>query len=208
MNEKHAIHRYVAGKLMKLVHSSHDAAVTAALARLRRGIGKEPGGQPEIWEITLEGMPEALQGRGNQPSYAERAAHTALTLFALHQQGKRMREKCMYEQEQSLGRAVRIFIYREPDREQAITRRFLATVTADSYTELTWHLRGLIQLLRTKNISLDYPALAEDLFRFQFPGQQDQIRLQWGRQFHRSYHTDQEESSTQGDPRTEDVTNG
>lgn len=189
MSERHAIYRYVAGKLMKLVQSSHNAAVAAALARLRRGIGKEPGSQPEIWDITLEGMPEELQGRGNQPSYAERAAHTALTLFALHQQGKSMREKCMYEQEQSLGKAMRIFIHHDPDREQAVTRRFVATVTADSFSELTWHLRGLIQLLRTKDIPLDYPALAADLYHFQFPGQQDHIRLQWGRQFHRSTQT-------------------
>lgn len=51
--------------------------------------------------------------------------------------------------------------------------------------ELSHHMRGMVQLLRSKNIPLDYPALAEDLFWYQQPEHQAQVRLRWGQDFYR-----------------------
>ncbi len=59
----------------------------AELAELRRGVGRQPGDLPALWGALLADMPEQLQG-SNGPSKAEWAVYTALTLFALHQQGK------------------------------------------------------------------------------------------------------------------------
>lgn len=58
----------------------------AELAELRRGVGRQPGDLPALWGALLADMPEQLQG-SNGPSKAEWAVYTALTLFALHQQG-------------------------------------------------------------------------------------------------------------------------
>lgn len=178
------ISEFVHGRITRLKHTNNQSMIAAFLAKLRRGIGKEPGSHPEIWELTIAGLPESLQGIGDQPSYGERAVHTSLTLFALHQQGKDIKTKCMSESGVALGIAMRQLIQRNPDREAAIKRRFTAAVTADSYEELVWHLRGLIQLLRAEDVKLDYPLLAKDLFRFQLPDSRDRIRLQWGRQFY------------------------
>ena len=54
---------------------------------LRRGIGKMPGDIPELWNILFDGLPEELMSKVGDPSYAEWSIYTALTLYALHQQG-------------------------------------------------------------------------------------------------------------------------
>jgi len=179
------ISQFVQARIARLSHIHNESMLAATLAKLRRGIGKEPGSLPELWEVTLDGLPETLQGNDDRPSFGERAVHTALTLFALHQQSKDIKEKWMCEPGASLGGAMREMIRRNPDREMAITRRFVAAVTADGYEELVWHLRGLVQLLRTEELKLDYPQLAKELFEYQYPDRRDRIRLQWGRQFYR-----------------------
>lgn len=181
------IEKFVYSKIAELSQSINQSATTATLAKLRRGVGKEPGSQPELWEYTYHGLPESLQGKGDEPSRAERSVHSALTLFALHQQGKYIRENCMNEKGRNLGKAMRQFINLDSTKELATTRRFLTAVTSDSYEELVWHLRGLVQLLRSKDVQLDYPQLAEQLFRFQIPGSREGIRMNWGRFFYRSY---------------------
>lgn len=177
------IRDFVHTRIARLAQINHRT-LAATLARLRRGIGKEPGSQPELWEITLDELPESLQGNGARPSFGEWAVHTALTLFALHQQGNDIKEICMSESEATLGGAMRQMIRQNPDREEAIKRRFMVAVSANSYEELVWHLRGLVQLLRSEKVKLDYPNLAKDLFYYLFPEYRDRVRLQWGRQFY------------------------
>ena len=52
--------------------------------------------------------------------------------------------------------------------------------------EMSYHLRGLVQLFKSKDIPLDYPQLARDIYEFQFPNSRDQVRLRWGQAFYRS----------------------
>lgn len=177
------VKRFVFERISRLFQGGEGSRYAADLAMLRRGIGKDPGSMPELWELTFNGMPENLRGKGDQPSFAERAVHTSLTLFALHQQGKD--GTCMSESNVMLGDAVRQLIQRNSARESAIKRRFLVAVSAESFEELTWHVRGLVQLLRAEEIRLDYPQLAKELYQFQFPEARDRLRLQWGRQLYR-----------------------
>ena len=76
----------------------------AELAELRRGVGRQPGDLPALWGALLADMPEQLQG-SNGPSKAEWAVYTALTLFALHQQGEA--GISMNQPGRTLGGAVR-----------------------------------------------------------------------------------------------------
>jgi CRISPR system Cascade subunit CasB len=177
---------FVKHKIERLQESKNESAARATLARLRRGIGKAPGSMPELWDATLNGLPEALLSNGDVPSRGEWAVHTALTLYALHQQGKDLKEQCMNRKGESLGVAIRKLIDPEKDNEEAVTRRLNAAATSDSFEEFTRHLRGLIELLKSKGIPIDYPALAEGLYWFQFPDMRDGIRLRLGQDFFRS----------------------
>ena len=65
-------------------------------------------------------------------------------------------------------------------------------VTSESMCEISNHLRGLVQLIKSKNIPLDYPDLAKDLFRFSYIEKRDEVRLKWGREFYRIYKEENE----------------
>lgn len=162
----------------------------AMLARLRRGIGKQPGELPELFEIVLGEMPEPFYGRGDGPSYSVGAIYTALTLFALHQQGKDRPMSISGRSENkntgnSLGAAVGYLVKQDREREPAIKRRFDTVITANEFTEFAHHARGLIQLLRAGDIALDYPRFAEDIFWYQFDEKRNQVRLRWGEDYYR-----------------------
>ena len=154
----------------------------AELAELRRGVGRQPGDLPALWGALLADMPEQLQG-SNGPSKAEWAVYTALTLFALHQQGEA--GVSMNQPGRTLGGAVRQLAEKmaagQDWTESSVLRRFNALATADSMPEVSHHLRGMIQLLRREGIPLDYPQLAEDLYQYQFVDGAPNVRLRWGR---------------------------
>jgi len=188
--------RYVSRQITRLAAGGHDSAAKATLARLRRGIGSAPGGMPELWESTLKGLPEELQSRDGTPTYGEWAVHTALTLYALHQQGKDSTEKNMQKEGESLGSAVGKLIRDEEADLPRVKRRFDAAATADSLTEFSHHLRGLTQIMKAQDIPLDYVMLAEDLYWFQFPHVRDKIRLKWGQDFYNQFSRRREDEET------------
>ncbi len=159
----------------------------AELAELRRGVGRQPGDLPALWGALLADMPEQLQG-SNGPSKAEWAVYTALTLFALHQQGEA--GVSMNQPGRTLGGAVRQLAKKtsagQDWTESSVLRRFNALATADSMPEVSHHLRGMIQLLRREGIPLDYPQLAEDLYQYQVVDGAPNVRLRWGRDLMRA----------------------
>lgn len=155
----------------------------AQLAQLRRGVGKRPGELPELWGIFLRNMPEELMGKEGRPSYAEWAIYTALTLFALHQQGHS--EPMHAEGEENrLGRAVKKLAHGE-EEEENVRRKFSIAARSDDMEELSYHLKTLVRMLGSNDIKLDYEDLAKDLYRFQFENDADQVRLKWGQDFYR-----------------------
>jgi len=183
---------FVKYKISRLSGTQNEPAARALLAKLRRGIGKAPGSMPEIWNVTLDGMPEALSGKGGDPTPGEWAVHTALTLYALHQQGKDLKHQCMSKDGYFLGISLRKLISNDDD-EQRVKRRFDAAATSTSPEEIAHHLRGLVQILKAEDIPLDYPALTEDLYWFQLPDVRDAVRLRWGRDFYRMSKEDNSE---------------
>jgi CRISPR system Cascade subunit CasB len=176
---------FVKYKIQWLAETHNEALVRAILARLRQGVGKAPGSQPDLWDITMNNLPEELLSKSDKPTYGEWAVHTALTLFALHQQGKDLKKQCMYKDGNTLGVAARILISHDTDNEEAVKKRFLVTAVSDSFERFSWLMRGMIQLLKAKNIPLDYARLTEDLYWYQFPNRRDSVRLKWGQDFYR-----------------------
>jgi len=190
--EKKAVADFVRRKIEMLNEDSPKSH--AACAKLRRAIGKPPGSTPDIWDVTLQGAPDRWQSRNGGASYEEWAVHTTLTLYALHRQGKL---ESMSDEENSFAAAVARIILKDEGRLEATRRRFNAVATATDFTELIYHARGIIQLLKAENIRMDYPLFAQDLYVFRFPGGADKTRLQWGEDFYRvlDYSKRKEENS-------------
>lgn len=167
--------------LQRAYTERRDPEATAVLARLRRGVGKEPGELPELWEVTFEDLP-VPEYDSDEPTPLERAVYTALTLYAVHQQSQ---SAPMHRQGSTLGAAVRQ-LRRQAASDEAVQRRFEALGTADSFREVVHHARGLITQLRGAGIPLDYGRLADDLYRLQDTRGRAaaRVRLSWGRDFH------------------------
>ncbi len=148
------------------------------LAALRRGVSRSPGELPEIWELTRVEVPDSA---GDAPTWEEIAVHTAMTLYAVHQQS---RTEHMFSPGVGLGSAARRLIG-SPDEENPSARaRFNALVTSTTVAELRHHLRSFVSLLRARGIALDHAMLADDVLRFQQPGGAKQVRLTWARQYY------------------------
>jgi CRISPR system Cascade subunit CasB len=195
MSDGRDVERFVRSRIKRL--DADTPWSRAALAKLRRGIGKSPGETPEIWDITLADLSEELMGKDDgNPSRAEWAIHMALTFYALHRQGKSMSMNAEPEKNDganarghSFGAAVGRL--RKPDgsNEQTLKRRFDAVITAGDLREFSHHARGMIQILRAAEspIPFDYPKFARDLYRYQFADVKDRVVLSWGEDFWGSY---------------------
>lgn len=169
----------------RFLRERRDPAAVAALARLRRGAGKAPGDVLDILEFTVSA--EFRPGPSEtEPSADEWAAHVALTLFAVHQQSRGER---MHRRGRGLGTALRsLHPGDQKSLPEPLARRFRMLGTADSFPELTHHLRGAVQLLRGGGAPLDYGVLADQLVTWQVHGS-DPVQLTWGRQFYRTRRT-------------------
>ena len=156
----------------------NESRARGELAALRRGASRSPGELPEIWELTRVEVPD---GAGDAPTWEEIAVHTAMTLYAVHQQS---RTEHMFSPGVGLGSAARRLIG-SPDEENPSARaRFNALVTSTTVAELRHHLRGFVSLLRARGFALDHAMLADDVLRFQQPGGAKKVRLAWARQYY------------------------
>lgn len=161
-----------------------DSAAVRNLANLRHADINSPGVDPTLWEVTLGSLPHDLLGHGDDPSPAERAVHAALVLYATHQQS---RPEPMHRSGIGLGQAVRSLSQKRsggPDWDTGTISRFHHLCRAQSSTIRLENLRGLVTLLRSESVGLDYGRLAADLYRLE-KGLTQQVILSWGRQLHR-----------------------
>ncbi|WP_273118937.1 type I-E CRISPR-associated protein Cse2/CasB [Actinomyces dentalis] len=159
-------------------YRDNESRARGELAALRRGASRSPGELPEIWELTRVEVPESA---GDAPTWEELAVHTAMTLYAVHQQS---RTEPMFSPGVGLGSAARRLIG-PPDEENPSARaRFNALVTSTTVAELRHHLRGFVSLLRARGFALDHAMLADDVLRFQQPGGAKKVRLAWARQYY------------------------
>ncbi|MEN8655473.1 type I-E CRISPR-associated protein Cse2/CasB [Streptomyces sp. 21So2-11] len=150
-----------------------------ALARLRRGAGKDAATIPDLWGLLDTGLLYATPGVRHDE--AEAAVFTALTLYALHQQS---RGTAMHHTGgDELGTAVRRLMP-PGEFDEPVRKRFVRAGSAPTLPVLAARLRELVPLLRGQDRSLDYALLAEQLYIWQRPGGRDEVRRAWGRSFH------------------------
>ncbi|MFI2415658.1 type I-E CRISPR-associated protein Cse2/CasB [Streptomyces sp. NPDC018947] len=161
----------------------------AALARLRRGAGREAGETPDLWQLIDTGPFHAPGGARplseQELNRAENALHAALTLWAFHQQsrGTPMHRRHSRERPGGLGAAVRRLMPAD-GVDEPVRKRLVRAGTAPDLIALTQRLRDIVALLRREDIPLDYALLAGQLYLWQWPDGPAAVRRRWGRSFH------------------------
>ncbi len=181
-----AVFRETARRLKWLLKSD-DSTVKARLAELRHGIGSIPGSVPALWGMVFDDLPETMLGIYGKPSKEEWAIYDALTLYALHQQGKDLEKKNMNVKGISLGKAAGKYVYAlggTTDDRERVSRRFNQIALAADIETLTYYLRTFIPLLRGEDIGLDYAMLAKDIYLFQTDYNIASVRLRWGQDYY------------------------
>jgi CRISPR system Cascade subunit CasB len=178
-------------KLTRLLNVSNEGQQKALLANLRRGIGRSPGELPALWGVLFDQVPDKFL----EDQWGEWALYTALTLFALHQQGRDPKTEPMHREGIGLGQAMACLVDGQRENEERITRRFNQIATSADLLEMSQHLRGTVQLLRGEGIPLDYAQLAGDLYLYQNPNYQTDVRLRWGQDYYRKLNQTKEQES-------------
>ncbi|MFJ6211860.1 type I-E CRISPR-associated protein Cse2/CasB [Streptomyces sp. NPDC092296] len=188
------------------LHDRSDAV--AALARLRRGVGRSAGATPDLWGLTgTEPLYEAYEsGKLTEEELrrADEAAHAAVTLWALHQQAHhnaRMHRRYGPE----LGTALRR-LHPGTDIDEPTRKRFVRAGTATTPAVLAGRLRDLVLLLRRDDIPLDYGLLADQLYGWQQPGGPQRIRRSWGRSYQFAHRTAATPDAADGPDDTDSTT--
>lgn len=164
-------------------NARHQGPARARMASLRSGVGRLPEDVPLAWgEVAGDVIPNfpPQWSYGDAATPEERAAFTALTFWALHQQSQ---EKPMHagkmEREYNFGRSVGRLSRRAESK--SIKSRFDALLLNGHGQSTQHHLRSLIQLLRSHEIPVDYAQLAEDLRDLELPNRRRRVILRWGR---------------------------
>ncbi|MFJ6565641.1 type I-E CRISPR-associated protein Cse2/CasB [Streptomyces sp. NPDC091412] len=184
--------RLAAGHIAALQRGYLDdqSHAVAALARLRRGAGREAGQLPDLWALIdtgpLHETPDGARPLSESELVrAEDALHVALTLYALHQQSRRtgMYQADRPDRRRGLGTAVRRMM-KPGEIDEAVRKRLVRAGTAPDLAVLAQRLRDIVVLLRREDIGLDHALLAGQLYTWQWPGGADTVRREWGRSFH------------------------
>lgn len=142
----------------------------AALAALRRGLGKRPGEAPQVFPYVVPWLPP------NAPPLREDTFYLVASLFASHPidwpggDGDRSARNFGA----SLARLAR-------ERSSAsIERRFVALLSA-AYADLPEHLRHAIALLKSDDVPVDWAQLLHHLQQWNHPDRW--VQRAWARAF-------------------------
>ena len=186
-----------------------DSFSVGARARLSRGAGKSFGEVPDLWNVVdTTALYEAPAGGGYtlreaELPAAEDAVHTALTLWALHQQSRGSgmhRTDGARGSRSGLGAAVRRLMT-PGEIDETVLKRLVRAGSTPDLESLSVRLREIVLLLREAEVPLDYGLLAGQLFLWQQPGGRDLVRREWGRSF-QSAPTPQNDETTEHDAQT------
>lgn len=190
MSKKTEVQNFIKEKIYFLQAEADRGYGKAMMANLRQGIGHELGELPQLFGIILLDMPENFISENGIATREEWVCYTILTLYALHQQGYDVKGMSMHTKERfSIGAAMRRLVYTyegDSNAEQRMLQRLQTFATAIDRRELAYYLRGIVQLLKSKGIPLNYEILGGDLYEMQFSEKKKQVCLRWGQDFYRN----------------------
>lgn len=154
----------------------------AALAALRRGLGKPPGTEPEMHRYVLHPR-VSLASNDNE----EDVRYLVAALFALHTENT--------TEPGNLGQHVARLSAGEAEPAPAVERRFNALLDS-RFENLYRTLPPLIRLLKSKNVKVNWARLLNDLKQWQYPDSRHEVQRRWAQDFWSEFHQAQPEDDS------------
>ena len=175
--------------------STRDASSTKALlANMRNSADKDISNNVDALAYVFSNLSYGEDDRYGELSYMEQAIFTAIQMYAIHQQSnvesvlkfgnddenESIEKKNKYKA--NIGDALATL---RSDESESIDKRFNAMITATNFNKLSYHLRQMIKILKSKSeAKVDYAKLAEDLYWFMI-GRKEEVRLSWARSYYK-----------------------
>ncbi len=151
----------------------------AALAHLRRGLGRKPGESMEMYPYVGRFIDQETDAAH------DRAVFLTAALFAEYPEAA--------QNARDLGRSVRLIA----EQSDSIERRFVALLDADA-EDLHYYLRQMVGLLKANGIALNWQQLFKDIRGWENPGRR--VQRTWARSFWGSAESNkQQESENKGE---------
>ena len=178
--------------LIKL-DSTRDASSTKALlANMRNSADKDISNNVDTLAYVFSNLSYGEDDRYVELSYMEQAIFTAIQMYAIHQQSNvesvlkfgsdDENESREEKYKANIGDALATL---RSDESESIDKRFNAMITATNFNKLSYHLRQMIKILKSKSeAKVDYAKLAEDLYWFMI-GRKEEVRLSWARAYYK-----------------------
>lgn len=143
-----------------------------ALVALRRGLGQSPGTVPDMYRYVVPLLPkDAYPG-----SWTERSYYLIAALYAMHTDSAN---------DGNLGDHFATQLDRKnPERNDAIERRFIALLTAHP-DDLHIYLRQGISFLRSKDTPVNWHQLMWDVLQLGYPDRATGVQKRWANAFWR-----------------------
>ena len=144
----------------------------AALAALRRGLGRPPGHTPEMHPYVIRFLPKEAYPN----SWIEQSYYLVASLYGLHpEMGKG--KNLGHHFSQTLDR-------NNPDNNQAIERRFTALLTTHP-DDLAFYLRQAVSFLKSRPepVAVNWHQLMRDVLAWGDAYKQPGVQKQWARYF-------------------------
>lgn len=161
-----------------------DPGARAALSSLRLALRNKPGATPSAWADTIGLVPPQLRGQGTDITRHEWAVHIAMSTFAVHVQ-RSLRARAHTQADDGWGPSLAHAVSRlRNDRGRIVPgaeSRFYRLLAARTHPARAQHLRGLMGLIASHGVALNYGLLADQLSMLGDRRLGAQVRMSWAR---------------------------
>lgn len=168
MNQKNQKHAFI-----NYLYTLADENRRGALGDLRRGLTGQPGTTPAMFPYIASWVPEKARNR-----WEEKVYYLVASLFAYYQSGA-AGGKGLRTETGNLGQHCRVLQQKE-NQSDSFERRFTSLLNAHP-DDLQAFLRQVISVLKSKDISINWHQLFQDLLYWNSDSKY--IQRQWANSY-------------------------
>lgn len=187
--KSNSVYREAENILADINKNINSPSTKALLAKIRNSVDKDLLHNIDLLSCIFSSVSYDGGESDGELSYKEQAIFTVLQLYAIHQRSSYesvLKTEGDYDKEQkykdNIGDALATL---RSEENESIDKRFNTMIVSTDYKRLTYHLRQMIKILKSKSdAKVDYAKLAEDLYWFMM-GRKEEVRLSWARSYYK-----------------------